>query len=89
MCEYHECLPKLKRKKFYRSKELAKALRKAGGLESGGYDWCVEIIDIGNKLAHCQYVRPALVKTVLSFVKCFLDSSPEIDCPEWKRGGVV
>ena len=86
MCEAHDCLP---RKKEHRTPaRMARAVYKAGALQGGGYQWLTEIIDAGNRCAHCRPVRVSLLRTCISLMHTVLDYSPEILSPE-RQGGAV
>jgi hypothetical protein len=72
-CKYHDCLP---RKRDCRSPRfLLSALRKAGHCPDGAFRWLSDIIDVGNKAAHCQYVRPSLVECSITILYSLLDSA--------------
>lgn len=85
-CRYYDCLPKAK-KHPSSSRELARALVKAGELGEDYHQWVVEIIEMGNKAAHLCFVRPSLLECGISMVHSFLDSNKYLVQP--KAGGRV
>lgn len=86
MCEYHGCTPQ---KKQHRTPVIMnRALLKAGGIDRGIYRWIREIIDYGNRCAHCRPVRSELIETSIQIMCFVLDNSPEVNLPE-RTGGVI
>jgi hypothetical protein len=62
--------------KFLTPKAYAQALRKAKHLDSWGFQIMVDIIDAGNKLAHCVNVDRQSVKGGISILFSMMDSEP-------------
>lgn len=87
LCECYDCLPEKKKRRTPAC--MAKALLKTGGMDESGYEWAMEVINFGNRLAHCKYVKESLVDTALGMLGLMIKYSLEIDCPEWRRGGAV
>lgn len=87
-CEYSACLPKGRRGKRapqYAPRTLANALKKAGHLNDGGYDLIIEMIVIGNNVAHLVFVRPQEIEAAIHLMHSFLDSSPYLVVSKSKR----
>jgi hypothetical protein len=72
-CEYHRCLPSKRRQKSPGS--LLHALDKAGHCKGCCFEWMQDIIDCGNKLAHCHAVKESLVSCCIDLLHNLLDYS--------------
>jgi hypothetical protein len=82
-CEYHCCSPTKKSLKSPR--QLANTLHRAGHCRGASFDWLCEIIDVGNKLAHCQPVSRSMIECCISLLHNMLDCSTGYS--EFKRNG--
>jgi len=71
-CTYWDCLP-AKPKQHPSAALLLNAMRKAK--PEYGWDWLQEILDYGNQLAHCQFVRRGVIEASLSIMHLYLDSA--------------
>jgi hypothetical protein len=78
-CEFWGCLPT--RNFELMPMGLAKALRKAGQMDPGDFQWVSEIIGIGNRAAHVEFVQRQEIETALKFAHLFLDGSPYLVQP--------
>jgi len=67
---------------------MAKSLLKADILESSGYLWLKDIIDIGRRAASYEKATAENVETGIVFLHAILDSSPEVDQPIRERDGL-
>jgi hypothetical protein len=80
-CEYFACLPKCRRSantSQLAPRTLAIALKKAGHLQSSGYGWIIDMIDIGNRSAHLAFVRPTEIESAITLLHSFLDSATHL-----------
>jgi hypothetical protein len=76
---YWDCMPK--KKHDHTPRRLLVALNKAGQCGDGVMEWINELLDIGNKLAHCGHVRRGLVECAISMAHSLLDGSPYLVQP--------
>lgn len=76
-CEYFACLPKCRHRRTEElaPRTLATVLKKAGHLQSTGYGWMIEMIEIGNRAAHLAFVRPTEIESAIELLHSFIDSS--------------
>jgi hypothetical protein len=80
-CTYYDCLPKVRGNKPIPPRVLAKALRKSGELGPDIHEWIVEAVDVGNKAAHLEGVRPSLIACCLDLIHSLLDHSTYLQSP--------
>jgi hypothetical protein len=74
-CNWKGCLPKGKRK--HRSaRALLYALKNAGHLGYCGVQWTEEIIDIGNRAAHCRRVTAGEIRSAIAVWHTSIDNDP-------------
>lgn len=83
LCTYHQCLPS----KQATPSRMAHALLKANQLDDDGHGWIRDMIETGNKAAHCKYVRPSLIECCISLLHSLLDISDELQLPSFEREG--
>jgi hypothetical protein len=54
------------------------ALLKRKHIDRHTYRWLREIVEVGNRCAHCQRVEASLVKAGIGMLHLSLDDAPEI-----------
>jgi hypothetical protein len=75
LCQAHECTLK----KYDRCPGgMIVALHKGKHIDRGAYRWLREIVEVGNKCAHCRKVDASLVKAGIGMLHLMLDGAPEI-----------
>lgn len=72
-CDYYGCMPK---GKFPRPRDFASALHNAKHLDKWGYGIMLDIIDAGNKAAHCQKVDACHVSSGIALLFSMMDGEP-------------
>lgn len=72
-CDWYGCMPQ---GKYPRPRDYVNALHKAGQLEEFGREVMLDIIEAGNKAAHCQKVDPHNIQGGISILFSFMDSQP-------------
>jgi hypothetical protein len=72
-CEYHGL--KTSKREQQSPRVLLKTLDKAGHCKGCCFEWMQDIIDTGNKLAHCQPVKESLVSCCIDLLHNLLDYS--------------
>ena len=76
LCEAHGCVPE---KKYDRCPGgMLVVLLKRKHIDRHTYRWLREIVEVGNKCAHCRKVDASLVKTGIGMLHLILDDAPEI-----------
>ncbi len=76
---YWECMPK--KKNDHTPRRLVMALTKAGQCGPDVAEWIHELLEIGNTLAHCGFVKRSVVSCALSMAHSLLDGSPYLVQP--------
>ena len=69
-------LKSAKRDKFARTATLAKALHEAKVLDDWGVASMLEMLDLGNKAAHCKPCCPRALRGAMEYLFMFIDSEP-------------
>ena len=85
LCEHYDAWPKQRT-----LRKLLQALRSAGHVDQGMYKWFCEIIDLGDRCARCQPVKPGLIEFGIVVIHKSLDYSNGVELVEPNReGGAV
>ncbi|HMO87045.1 MAG TPA: hypothetical protein PKC18_19220 [Lacipirellulaceae bacterium] len=75
LVEYHD-LPMPRRKVRRTAGELAILLEKAGKLADMQANWALELLEIGNRAAHCAFVERRELSSAIGQVQWFLCELP-------------
>ena len=68
-CEYFDCVPSKPQRQSPTA--LVKALK--SNVPGSGWDWLIEAVGHGNRLAHCQFVSRSKVEASIAIVHLYLD----------------